>query len=169
MKQRLIPLMLACLAGCNSLPDMNKAAACYKEKDYRCAFSEYSKAAEQGDLSALSNLGLMYEKGYGVKKDYAEALERYFAAAKQGYVSGQVRLAALYEVRYGEYLKAVEWYRKAVEQDNAEAQYRLGEMYLSSRGVVKDNEKARELIQKAAEQGYKEANEWLLNHPKFSS
>ncbi|MBC9786430.1 toll/interleukin-1 receptor domain-containing protein [Heliobacterium chlorum] len=50
-------------------------------------------------------------------------------------------------------IKAVEWYRKAAEQGNAEAQSNLGFMYASGRGVAKDDAKAVEWLLKAAEQG----------------
>ena len=33
----------------------------------------YQRAAEQGDIKALSNLGIMYKKGEGVPQDYVQA------------------------------------------------------------------------------------------------
>ncbi len=37
-------------------------------RDYAKAFGLYTKAAERGLASAQNNLGLMYDKGYGVKR-----------------------------------------------------------------------------------------------------
>jgi molecular chaperone DnaK (HSP70) len=59
------------------------------------------------------------------------------------------------------YPEAVESYRKAAEQGNAEAQYLLGRMYDWGRGVEQDYEQAREWYQKAAEAGEKRAKERL--------
>ena len=48
---------------------------------------------------------------------------------------------------------AVQWYRKAAEQGNAEAQFSLASMYEEGRGVVKDSTLAVQWYRKAAEQG----------------
>ena len=40
----------------------------WEKEDYEQAFYWYKKAAEQGDADAQNNLGIMYERGYGVKK-----------------------------------------------------------------------------------------------------
>ena len=42
-------------------------------RNYKEAVRLYRLAAEQGDVSAQYNLGLMYYKGYGVLQDYAHA------------------------------------------------------------------------------------------------
>ena len=57
--------------------------------------------------------------------------------------------------------KAAEWYRKAAEQGNAFAQYKLGDMYDKGEGVAKDAAKAKEWWQKAADQGNDAAQESL--------
>ncbi len=38
-------------------------------QDYNEAFNWFEKAAEQGDVNAQFNLGIMYYKGYGVQCD----------------------------------------------------------------------------------------------------
>ena len=55
------------------------------------------------------------------------------------------------------YAIAIEWYQKAAEQNNADAQYILGVMYDSGYGVEKNYTKAIEWYQKAAEQNLPEA------------
>src|SRR5690606_40942624 len=52
-----------------------------------------------------------------------------------------------------DYKKAVEWYQKAAEKGNADAQFNLGVMYKNGNGVAKDYKKAVEWYQKAAEKG----------------
>ena len=49
--------------------------------------------------------------------------------------------------------EAVEWYRKASEQGDAEAQYSLGLMYAEGQSVPQDYEEAVKWFRKAAEQG----------------
>jgi len=47
----------------------------------------------------------------------------------------------------------VDWYRKAAEADNAEAQYTLAELYLKGDGVGRDYRQAAQLFRRAAEKG----------------
>ena len=61
-----MPMRKSCLAGC-----INEAKACRRIMRKRPSGGE--KAAEQGDVHAQFNLGVMYNKGQGVSKDYAEA------------------------------------------------------------------------------------------------
>ncbi len=69
--------------------------------------------------------------------------------------------------RYGErgvdnnYSKAVEWYRKAVEQGYAHAQNNLGYMYQYGYGVDRNDSAAVEWYRKAAEQGHAAAQNHL--------
>ena len=44
----------------------------------------YEKAAYKGSVIAQYNLGIFYEKGYGVSKDLTKAIEWYTKAANQG-------------------------------------------------------------------------------------
>ena len=53
--------------------------------------------------------------------------------------------------------EAIKWYRKAAEQNNAEAQYNLGNCYDNGQGVTKDDVEAVKWYRKAAEQNYAEA------------
>jgi len=53
----------------------------------------------------------------------------------------------------GDYAMAVEMYRKAAEQGQAEAQFKLGQMYNKGQGVTQNRQKAVKWFRKAAEQG----------------
>jgi hypothetical protein len=53
--------------------------------------------------------------------------------------------------------KAVEWYSKAAEQGDVDAQYKLGQMYYYGDGVGADFSKAVEWYTRAAEQGHEKA------------
>ena len=52
-----------------------------------------------------------------------------------------------------DYPQAAYWFNKAAEQGLAIAQFYLGQMYESGRGVTQDDEQAVEWWKKAAEQG----------------
>ena len=54
---------------------------------------------------------------------------------------------------------AVDYYRRAAEQGNADAQFNLGRMYEEGLGVEQSYELAIEYYQQAAEQGNAEARE----------
>ena len=53
--------------------------------------------------------------------------------------------------------EAALWYRKAADQGNADAQYKLGVMYFEGRGVARDDASAIDWFRKAGEGGSAEA------------
>ncbi|WP_148873298.1 tetratricopeptide repeat protein, partial [Serratia marcescens] len=56
-----------------------------KKSDGNSITNIIRKQAENGNPQAQSDLGLLYEKGHGVKKDYAKAIYWYNKSASQGY------------------------------------------------------------------------------------
>ena len=56
-----------------------------------------------------------------------------------------------------DYGRAVKWFRKAAEQNDAAAQYSLGDCYGSGQGVARDEPEAVNWYRKAAEQNYASA------------
>ncbi len=88
-------------------------------QDYKEAVRWYTKAAEQGDAQAQTNLGWMYEYGRGVPQDYKEAMRWYRLAAAQGHAQAQTNLGVMYANGQGvpqDYKEAMRWYTKAAEQ-----------------------------------------------------
>jgi uncharacterized protein len=126
----------------------NDGVDAYKRKDYKEAVKWYTKAAEQGDAEAQSNLGVMYQNGQGVPQDYKEAVKWYTKATEQGFAQAQSNLTdaqfslgAMYQNGQGvpqNYKEAIKWYRISAEQGNAETQYILGTMYRDGLGVLQD-------------------------------
>ncbi len=85
--------------------------------------------------------------------DLPGAMTLYEKAAEAGSPEAQVRLAYLLD--YAEdNEKAVHWYRAAADQDYAEGMAGLAAMYAKGEGVAQDDEKARELFEKAGEAGH---------------
>lgn len=106
----------------------------------------YLKAAEQGDVEAQYRVGLLYDRGDGVKRDYRAAREWYLKAAAQGEANAQNNLGSLYRFAQGgklDYPAAREWYLKAAAQGSYAALNNLGHLYEQGQGVKQDYQAAR--------------------------
>ncbi len=111
-------LILTCAAGA-SLPSvvaaepLEEAEFAYERGEYTQAARLFSPLAEQGVASAQFYLGLMHEKGRGVRQDYPTALAWFRKAAAQGYVGPQNNLGLMYERGRGvrkDLVRAFMWY-----------------------------------------------------------
>ena len=143
----------------------------YQKKDYDKAVYWFEKAAEQGIVEALYNLGVCYANGEGVSQDYTTAAYWYEKAAEQGYAKAQLNLGHLYFHYNGvgvkfDWEKALYWYEKAALQGNAKAQTQTG---LLTNLYIKDYEKAKYWLEKAAAQGEKTAIEMLELLKKYGN
>ena len=140
-------------------------------------------AAEEGHGGAQINLGHMYAEGLGVPKDDAEAARLFRLAADQGFAQAQYNLGVMYLQGLGvpkDTAEAARWFRLAIaqghlgawaalgrtgsqhtlsssseaaEQDDADAQYSLGQKYDYGLGVEQDYAEAVRLYRMAAEHG----------------
>ena len=125
-------------------------------------FLHYQRAAQQGDTTAMNNIGVMYANGRGVDQDYNEAIIWFSNAARQGNATARTNLCIVYNHLGWMYAKGVgveqdygqafDWFTKAAEQGHAEAQYNLGVMYANGDHVVQDEAEAARWFSQAAEQ-----------------
>lgn len=76
------------------------------QKDVQESVNLYTEAAELGSISALDNLGFMYDNGEGVERDEAKAAEFFKKAAMQGHVQARHNLGC-YEGRKKNHDRAV--------------------------------------------------------------
>ena len=114
------------------------------------------KSADQGDIAAQVELGVVFDK----MQDYAQALIWYRKAADQGNARAEYNLALAYqngEAVPKDMTQALAWYRKAADQGDMIAQLNLGVMYEHGEGVPQDYLQAAELYRKSADQGLAEA------------
>ena len=121
--------------------DYNKGVIAAQSGDWATALKEWKPLAEEGNANAQFNLGLMYERGYGVPQDYKESVYWYRLAVEQGYEVAQYNLGLMYEKGKGvpqDDKEAVRLYRLAAEQGYADAQGNLGVMYAFGNGIIKD-------------------------------
>ncbi|MBM2829449.1 MAG: Sel1 domain protein repeat-containing protein [Gammaproteobacteria bacterium] len=65
------------------------------EKNYFEALNWFRKAAEQGVLEAQSNIGYIYENGFGVPKDIIRAYAWGSIALANGYDAAKIPVNAL--------------------------------------------------------------------------
>jgi hypothetical protein len=133
-------------------------------KDPNAAF----ELAEEGiRLGCHHCQGVMawYWGGYGRARDIARSLELARESSGKGSRYGQMVLGRLYENGVGgvalDYAQALALYRLAVAQNLDGAQFSLGNMYVSGRGIAKDYTEALRLFYLAAAQGHPWANEYL--------
>ena len=88
IKTFLVMLMLsfshAAIAG-----DLEDGFAAVQKGDFATALRLWKPLAEQGNASAQTNLGVMYDNGQGVAQDYKTAVKWYTLAAEQGDAKAQ--------------------------------------------------------------------------------
>jgi uncharacterized protein len=109
------------------------------------------KKANTGDVSAQFRLGEMYDNGEGIPQDYKEAAKWYRMAAEQEHTSIRQEI------------------QNSIVLYHAKAQYRLGLMYLSGKGVLKNYDELYKWIRMSAENGYASAQSRLGTMYYFGS
>jgi TPR repeat protein len=138
--------------------DFSAGYKAYQRRDYATALQIFRQLADQSNARAQFSLGVMYNKGQGVKQDYEAALRWYREAADQGYVLAQYNIGLMHSKGQGvpqDYAEAATWYRKAAEQGYSAAQTRLGDMYVLGQGVAQDYVQAHMWFNLAAARGQK--------------
>lgn len=133
----------------------------------------YRLAAEQGHAEAQHWLGLLYGNGRGVPQDNAEAVKWLQKAAEQGHASAQEWLNKLQNKKSEQCrncgssdlynkertLCKICWHKEAANAGDAEAQFQLAMCYANGAGVEKDRTQFATWVKKAADQGYKQAQD----------
>ena len=146
------------------IDDYQDAVDAYNREDYKTSYQLMLPLAKKGFAQAQYNLGVMYEKGKGVKQNHRKAKKWFSLAADQGLIQAQTTLASMYHEGEGvskNYEAASKWYHLAAEQGDADAQYKLGLMYSNGEGISQDNKEATKWFQLAVEQGNTLAQEKL--------
>lgn len=113
--------------------------------------------ADAGDAEAETTLALAYHAGVLLKQNDADALRLLHKAADQGYMAAQESLGIFSEAGIGmeqpDPVKALEWYKKAVQQGSQDAATNIGLMYVQGRGVPKNAAEAVTWLRRAADGG----------------
>ena len=132
----------------------------------------YVRAAERGHTEAMYELGFHYDlsgtvPGDGYRESMLEARKWYTLAAKQGHAEAAYRLGRIYYYGFGfdrfedHRREAIKCFEFAAEKGLDEAQCTLGACYYWGYGTEKNVEKSLKWFRMAAEQGNKDAIDWL--------
>ncbi len=129
-------------------------------RDFASALVYFRQSAKKGVPAGQCALGLMFEKGLGVKRDYAKAKLWFERSARKGDPGGQNNMGVLYHSGWGvkrDDSMAVSWFRKAARGGLGSAQMNLALMAAQGEGMERDWDEAYYWFQKAARQGDEEA------------
>lgn len=129
-------------------------------KDDTQAAYWYERAADQQHPAGTYRWGVHLMYGRGVERDFEKGWELVETAAKMDDLDAMVMLAAMIDTGEAPIQDpdvALEWYQKAADGGNAEAQFRLGQRLADTEGP----DYGRPYLEKAAAQGHQEAKERL--------
>lgn len=120
-------------------------------EDRKKALELFRIAAEGGDLYAMKNVGLCYDKGYGTEINKLDAVCWYEKAARKGMEEAFILLEDLYVRIYG--TEGDRKYIRLLEETAHEGYYlamvMLHQCYLSGKHVEKDPATAMEYLEDA--------------------
>lgn len=118
-------------------------------KDYNESIKSWKTALEFGNKEASFNLALVAMKDTQNPNNIETAIKLYQFSSDKGDLESSYNLGVIYfnEKKYQDYKKAVEFFQKAHELD--EAKFALGVCYNFGLGVNLDKTKALEYFQKA--------------------
>src|SRR5262249_4822077 len=118
----------------------------------------YRRAAQQGNVYGMTQLGQHLRAGKGVAWSEAEAMQWFGKAAQLGYAPAEDALALGYVNGLGlaagqgrqDYGQAFYWFDKAAKQGDGYAQLNLGVMYQNGWYVPQDFNRAKGLFAQAS-------------------
>jgi len=157
----IVPALTACNAAMRQYPDVTRfvfqaGRIAHVQKDYVLARQLYEKAAAASEPGAMTNLGVLYQNGWGVAQDYARARQWFEKSAAAGGPAAMTNLGALYGNGWGvptDLAQARQWYEKAAAVGEPGAMTNLGWLYENGKGVSKDYAQARQWYERAAAAG----------------
>lgn len=161
-------LILTCTAGANpwsvvAAASLEEAEFAYERGEYTQAARLFSPLAEQGVASAQFYLGLMHEKGRGVRQDNPTALVWFRKAAAQGYAGPQSNLGLMYERGRGvrkDVVRALMWYHIAsamLKGDEGKAAVKRRD-YLTSHMTSEQIEQGQEMARRCQQSQFKQCD-----------
>jgi uncharacterized protein len=94
-------VLLFSMASLVEAASFRQGVSAFNRQDYASASQIFIPLAEQGEPSAQTYLGFMFETGRGVPQNYTEAAMWYRRAAEQGDSLAQYSLGLLYDRGFG--------------------------------------------------------------------
>lgn len=142
IKANIFIALIFILAGCQTVPDAKEVINWknqgynYRDgtkdiqQDYKKSFEFFSKAANAGLANAQTNVGWLYENGFGVNQDDKKAFYWYQKAADQGEIFAKDKYARYLINGKGGVIdieKALAIYRNEIDKKHAESFYSFQE------------------------------------------
>lgn len=93
--------------------------------------------------------------------DLVTSMSLWRKAAQAGYAPSQVWLGDILD-KAEEDVDAVKWYQMAADQDSADGEYGLGQMYLKGEGIKQDLALGRQYVERAANKNHVDAVKWMM-------
>ncbi|BBB23860.1 tetratricopeptide repeat family protein [Isorropodon fossajaponicum endosymbiont JTNG4] len=134
----------------------SEAKKAYNIGDFSTALKEYKIGAQQGDVKAQHNLGIMYGSGKAGSVNNKKAFYWFEKAAINNFAESQRSLAIMYLQGMGveeDTITGMYWLKKAANNNLMNAQALLGNIYATSKYVKPDAIKSTRWRIKAANQG----------------
>jgi TPR repeat protein len=154
-------LVGAPIAAANA--DFAAGKAAFERRDYRRAYQELLADAQGGNAEAEYMIGEMTADGLGTGRSYELAARWYALSAAKGYIPANLTLGILYLYGAGtedeasairaDPARAAVFLKIAADADDKEAQYLMGQLYMSGDGVPQDLAKASDYTIRAARRG----------------
>ena len=153
------PLFTACQVSHKTKSEsdnLSKATEAYNNGNYQEAAKLFEKSCNGGVAESCFGLGLLYDKGQGVKQDYAQAAKWYEQACNGGMTESCHNLGILYEEAQGvkqDYVQATKLYEQSCNGGVAVSCIKMATMYAKGQGVKEDSELAMSYMKKACDLG----------------
>jgi hypothetical protein len=142
---------------------IEEAEFAYDRGEYTKAARLFSPLAEQGVAAAQFYLGLMHDRGRGVRQDYSTAVTWFRKAAAQGYPGPQNNLGLIYERGRGvrkDLVRALMWYHVAgalIPGDEGKAALKRRD-FLISKMTAPQIEQAEEMARRCQHSKFQECD-----------
>lgn len=110
-------------------------------QNFNLAYKWFDKAAANGDISALNNLGVFLSEGLGCTKNVNKAIATLQKAISKGYGASAINLGTIYRDK-ADYKTAFDCYLLAQKLDKVNYSFVVGLCYFLGLGVSVDKRKA---------------------------
>ena len=152
-----------------------EAMAYYNDGHYNLAIECFWELLEYDYPPAITNLGISFMNGTGIKQDYARAYQYFLRAAEMGEPTAQMHLGTMYAL--GIYVEQCDsssyhWFKSAAELGNTKAMNALGHICLNGKYVPADKGEARRWFRQSALAGdldglYEYGLQLAMNNPGY--
>jgi TPR repeat protein len=125
----------------SELRQLQSGLEAFESHEYKKAYDIWYEQAAWGNAEAKYHIGWMYANGNGFPVDVPQAILWWTAASDLGHADSQFAIGVNYMTGDGKTIKrdtdkAIEWLKKAAENNQPEAQDMLRNLYKSHRNRV---------------------------------